>query len=43
MAVLEADQSLLGKERACLQTKLFLLIRDNKFMKLNLKNIWQIK
>jgi hypothetical protein len=43
VAALEADQSLIKKERACLQIKLFLLIRGNKFMKLNLKNIWQIK
>ena len=40
---LEADQSLLKKEKAFLQIKLSLLILDNKFMKLNLKNILQIK
>ena len=40
---LEADQSLLKKEKVFLQIKLSLLILDNKFMKLNLKNILQIK
>jgi hypothetical protein len=34
----EADQSLLKKEKALLQIKLFHLIPDNKFMKLNLRN-----
>ena len=40
---LEADQSLLKKEKVFLQIKLSLLILDNKFMKPNLKNILQIK
>ena len=40
---LEADQSLLKREKVFLQIKLSLLILDNKFMKLNLKNILQIK
>jgi hypothetical protein len=40
---LEADQSLLKKEKVFLRIKLSLLILDNKFMKPNLKNILQIK
>jgi hypothetical protein len=38
-----SDQSLIKKEKVFLQIKLSLLILDNKFMKINLKNILQIK
>lgn len=38
----EADQSLLRKEKAYLQIKLYQLTLDNKFMKLSLKSTWPI-